>query len=409
MKQPSIQNQSAALIARPARPVLLIIGILLIAANLRAPVTGVSPLLEAIRDSFGLNSIEAGLLITLPLLAFAIVSPFAALLAKAYGLERSLFAALILIGTGIIVRSSGGAVWSLYLGTCIIGGGIAIGNVLLPSLLKRDFPHQITKLTAVYALTMGGSAALVSAVAIPLAHAFAWPHALEILVLLPFISAIVWLPQLRDRSAPAQGTATQLHAGPVWRSPLAWQVTLFLGLNSFVYYIAAAWLPTILMDAGYSAAKAGNLHGLLQLATAVPGLILVPLVGRMKDQRIIAFGMVLLAMIGFLGLMAAPAWATLWTVLLGLGMGAVLILGLAFVSLRASNPHQAAALSGMAQCVGYLLAATGPMLAGVIHDLAGNWNVALGICAALCLPMAVLGLYAGRAIHIGAEGHVGNF
>jgi CP family cyanate transporter-like MFS transporter len=396
VKQHSISTQSVTSIARP---VLLIIGILLIATNLRAPITAVSPLLHAIRDSFGLNSMGAGMLITLPLLAFAIVSPFSAILAREYGLERSLFAALVLIGAGIIVRS-GGAVWSLYLGTSIIGGGIAIGNVLLPSLLKRDFPTQITKLTAIYALTMGAAAALGSVCAIPLAHMFTWPHALDMLILLPLISAIVWLPQLKNHSAPAKGTATPPHGGAVWHSPLAWQVTLFLGINSFVYYVATAWLPSILTDAGYSSAQAGNLHGLLQLATAVPGLILVPLVNRMKDQRAIAFGTMLLAMIGLLGLIVEPAWATLWTTLVGLGAGAALILGLAFVSLRATTPHQAAALSGMAQCIGYLFAATGPTLVGVIHDFAGNWNVALGICAVLCLVTAILGLFAGRAIHI---------
>ncbi|HEY4075075.1 MAG TPA: CynX/NimT family MFS transporter [Herbaspirillum sp.] len=396
MKQHSIPTQHTAHIVRPA---LLIIGILLIATNLRAPFTAVSPLLHVIRDSFGLNSLEGGMLITLPLLAFAIVSPFSALLAREYGLEKSLFGALLLIASGIIIRS-GGPVWCLYLGTCIVGGGIAIGNVLLPSLLKRDFPHQITKLTAIYALTMGGAAALASVCVIPLASIFTWPRALDILVLLPLISAIVWLPQLRSHSAPAQGTATPPHGGLVWRSPLAWQVTMFLGLNSFVYYVAATWLPAVLTDAGYSFAEAGNLHGLLQLATAVPGLVLIPLVNRMKDQRAISFGMMLLAMIGLLGLMEAPAWAVLWTVLLGFGAGAALILGLAFVSLRATSPHQAAALSGMAQCIGYLLAATGPTLVGVIHDFTGNWSAALGMCAALCLVAAVLGLFAGRAVHV---------
>jgi CP family cyanate transporter-like MFS transporter len=177
---------------------------------------------------------------------------------------------------------------------------------------------------------------------------------------------------------------------------------MFLGLNSFVYYVAATWLPTVLMDAGYSPVEAGNLHGLLQLATAVPGLLLVPLVNRMKDQRAIAFGMMLLAMIGLSGLIEAPAWATLWTAFFGFGAGAALILGLAFVSLRATNPHQAAALSGMAQCVGYLLAASGPTLVGVIHDFTGNWHAALALCAVLCFVTAVLGLFAGRAIHIDA-------
>jgi CP family cyanate transporter-like MFS transporter len=401
MKQSSIPVPRAAHVARPA---LLIAGILLISMNLRAPITGVVPLLDVIRDSFRLSSTGAGMLITLPLLAFAVVSPFAALLARKYGLERSLFAALLLIGAGILARSTG-SVACLYVGTGIIGGGIAIGNVLLPSLLKRDFPNHITRLTAIYALTMGAAAALGSVGAIPLAHAsgLGWRFAIGALAVLPLAAAALWIPQLRRHTAPAKDTATPIHGGRIWHSALAWQVTLFLGLNSFVYYVAAAWLPTILTDAGYSPAEAGNLHGLLQLAAAVPGLILIPLVGRIKDQRLIAFSMSLLALIGLLGLLEAPEWAALWTALFGFGAGAALILGLAFVSLRAASVRQAAALSGMAQCVGYLLAAFGPMLAGLVHDTQGNWTATLGLCTALCLVMAILGLFAGRAIQIGIE------
>jgi CP family cyanate transporter-like MFS transporter len=384
-----------------ARPALLIAGIMLIAANLRAPFTGVAPLLNEIRQSTHLSATETGMLITLPLLAFAVVSPFAARLAREYGLERSLFAALVLIGLGIAVRSAG-SVWSLYLGTGIIGGGIAIGNVLLPSLLKRDFPDKAATLTAAYALTMGLVAAVASAIAIPLSKLvnFDWRLVLGAFVLLPLATGIVWLPQLRNRTPPAKDTATPPHGGEVWHSALAWQVTLFLGVNSFVYYVAVSWLPAILHDAGYSTGQAGSLHGVMQLATAAPGLVLVPLVRRMKDQRLAAFSSSILSMAGLLGLLFAPSLATFWTICFGLGAGAAIILGLMFVSLRASHPHQAAALSGMAQCIGYLLAAGGPPLIGGLHDASGNWNVALGLCAALCFVMAVLGLFAGRAGHI---------
>jgi CP family cyanate transporter-like MFS transporter len=392
---------SPSLSARVARPALLIVGILLVAANLRAPITSVGPLLGMIRDTFDLGAAAAGALTTLPLLAFASISPLAARLARAYGLERALFGALILIGGGTVLRSVNAA-WCLYLGTWIIGSGIAIGNVLLPSLLKRDFPKKIATLTAAYALTMGVAAALWSAIAVPLAHAsgFGWPLALGTVVALPLITIILWLPQLGSHTAPASSTAIPPHGGRIWRAALAWQVTLFLGLNSLVYYIVIAWLPAILADSGYSPAQAGSIHGLLQLATAVPGLLLAPIVNRMKDQKAIAFGVAALATIGLVGLLLAPSWATLWTSLYGIGAGAAIILGLSFVSLRVTSSHQAAALSGMAQCVGYLLAAAGPTLVGVIHDVSGGWTVPLAACAILSLIMAILGLFAGRALHI---------
>jgi CP family cyanate transporter-like MFS transporter len=165
--------------------------------------------------------------------------------------------------------------------------------------------------------------------------------------------------------------------------------------------VGVSWLPAILRDAGYTAERAGALHGLLQLMSAVPALFLAPVVRRLKDQRGAAFCSAAASFVAFAGLIVAPGWATLWIVLMGLGTGGGIILGLAFVGLRASHAQQAAALSGMAQCVGYLFAASGPALAGTLHDTQGDWSLALALCAVLCLAMAATGLYAGRAIQIG--------
>lgn len=384
-----------------ARPALLILSILLIATTLRAPITGVAPLLDLIRASFGLSVSESGLLITLPLLAFAIISPFAAGLAREYGLERSLFMALCMVVIGIACRSSG-PVWALFLGTLIIGSGVAIINVLLPSLLKRDFPNKASNLTALYALTMGAAAALFSVVAIPLANASAlgWRLALGVIVVLPIISLLLWTAQLRSRTLPTKDVASPPHGGRVWHSPIAWQVTLFFGFNSCVNYAMISWLPAILQDAGYSATQAGSLHGLFQLAAAVPVLVMIPFIGRLKNQSLAAFGSAIMATTGPLGLLLAPSWATLWIMLLGCGVGAAFILALSFLSLRAGTVQQAAALSGMAQSIGYLLSAAAPPFMGALHQGSGNWHVGLLLCTALCLVMAVIGLYAGRAVKI---------
>ncbi|MNR79897.1 Inner membrane transport protein YeaN [compost metagenome] len=390
--------------SRLASPALLLFGILLIAMNLRVPFTSVAPLIDSIRAGLDLSSSAAGLLITLPLLAFAAVSPFGSLVAKKFGIEQALLGALLIIIAGILLRSAGSAT-TLYVGTAIIGGGIAIGNVLLPGLLKRSFPQQITKFTAIYVLTMGVVAALGSVCAIPLSHLsdLGWRFAMGILALLPLLSALIWLPQLRRHSAVPAAISTPPYAAPVWHSALAWHVSLFLGFNSFVYYILTTWLPAMLTDAGYSAAEAGNLHGLMQLAAATPGLLIVPLVSRYKDQRGIAFSVSLLTVLSIIGLMLLPGYAILWTCLFGFSAGATLILGLSFVSLRAASSLQAAALSGMAQCIGYTLAAIGPTLIGMVHDVQGNWSSTLLICAAAAFMMAVLGLYAGRNLHIGAQ------
>ena len=256
----------------------IIAGILLFSANLRGLFTAVGPLLGTLQDAFGLGASEAGLLITLPLVVFCLVSPLAPRLARILGLERALFLALGVMAFGIIVRAFG-PLWFLYLGTGILGAGIAVGNTLLPSLLKRDFPDQLTRLTAVYAITMGVGSAVASVVVVPLADAVGWRFSLGAFIILPLASALLWLPQLGRRSDPDRPTTPQAADGVVvWRSLLAWQVTLFFGVNSAVYYAVATWLPSILADAGFSQAMAGSLHGVMQLATALPGLLLAPLV-----------------------------------------------------------------------------------------------------------------------------------
>ncbi len=383
---------------RNASPVLLIAGILLIAATLRAPITGVAPVLSMIQSAFALSTAQAGLLTTLPLLAFAAISPFSALIAREYGLERTLFGALVVLSVGIALRSLG-PVWCLYLGTWMIGSSIAVGNVLLPSLLKRDFPRRIAVLTGAYAVTMGAAAALASALAVPIAnlHGAGWPVALGAMIILPLLSLLCWFPQLSGRTAPARSTSTPPHGGRIWHAPLAWQVTLYMGLNSFLFYVLIGWLPAILTNAGFSASQAGSLHGFMQLASAIPGLILAPFVGRMKNQQAVVLLTSLLTMTGLLGLILLPQWAAVWTLLFGAGTGAGVILSLIFMSLRVSNAAQAAALSGMAQCIGYSLAASGPPLIGLLHDHSGGWTLPLACCVALSLIMAIIGRLAGRA------------
>lgn len=382
---------------------LLLLGILMIATTLRVTFTGAAPLLDMVRDGFGLTTAQTGVLTTLPLLAFAVVSPLAAGIARRFGTERSLFGALLFICAGIALRSAGSAS-RLYLGTAIIGCGIAMGNVLLPGLVKRDFPGQVARLTGAYSLTMGVAAAIGSVMVVPVAlHGYGWQGALLSLMIFPVIAALLWLPQLKNHAPASLSSSAALHARGIWSSPLAWQVTLYLGINSLIYYVIIGWLPSVLISHGYGEAQAGSLHGLLQLATAVPGLFIGMLLSRLKDQRAIAVLMALLWCISALGLWALPGYASLWVCVGGFGSGAAMILGLSFIGLRTGSAHQAAALSGMAQCVGYLLAAFGPPIMGKIHDLTDSWSLPLLGCALLSIVMAVFGAWAGRNAEIGTS------
>lgn len=385
--------------------IALAISILLIATCLRAPFTSLGPLLETIQVSLQLSTAAAGLVNALPLLAFGTISPLAPWLARRLGLERTMGLALVLTGVGIVLRSFG-TIACLFAGTMVLGCGIAVCNVLLPGLLKRDFPHSIPRLTALYALTMGISGALGSALVVPLSQlpGWNWEWASGTLFILPFVAAISWLPQLANDNRRLEMEAVQVKpSGKVclWGSLLAWQVSLFFGLTSLTYYVCVSWLPALLTNAGFTEAQAGNVHGLMQLASAVPGLFLIPVLKWMKDQRLVAVLVSGIALAGTAGLAFFPQWAAVWGICIGLGTGGTLVLGLVFIGLRTSNIAQAASLSGMAQGFGYLLASAGPVCAGAIHDLTGSWSAVFYASTVLCVFLALAGWGAGRNIRIG--------
>ncbi|KMV71515.1 membrane protein [bacteria symbiont BFo2 of Frankliniella occidentalis] len=373
----------------------LIIGILLVATTLRAPFTGLAPLLATLGQTLDLDTMQVGLLTTLPLLAFALLSPLVPYLTRYLGLERSVAVALVAICLGVVLRALGTATF-LYLGTVIIGAGIAVGNVILPSLLKRDFVSILPKMTGAYSLTMGISAALASVLVVPLATHLSWAQASLSLLIFPLIALIAWAQQLKGRavtglSRPAMSSNTR-----IWRSSLAWQITLYLGLNSLIYYVLVSWLPALLVDSGFSATEAGSLHGLLQLATALPGLVIGAVIARYHDQRWLAMAMASLWGVSLVGLWGMPSWAIVWVSFAGIGSGAAMILGLSLIGLRSRSAHQAVALSGMAQAVGYLLAAVGPAAMGTLHQQSGSWHLPLLFCFILAVVMMVMGLLAGR-------------
>ncbi len=383
-----------------SRPWATYVAILIIAMTLRAPFTAAAPLVGMLGADFHLSTTQIGLLTTLPLLAFALVSPFVSRLAQGVGLEMSLIIGLVVMCLGILLRSLG-EVSCLFIGTLLIGCAIAVGNVILPSLLKRDFPHSVASLTGAYSLTMGVAAAIASLLVIPTASLLGWKIALAALIVFPVIALMAWLPRIRIRKTTTLSSPAALQQREIWRSRRAWQITLFLGINSLLYYIMVSWLPALLISDGFSLGQAGSLHGVLQLATAIPGLVIGAIIARNGDQRWLAVGMAGLWVISFIGLWMLPAYAILWISLSGFGSGAAMILGLTLISLRSPTAHQAVALSGMAQSVGYLLAAGGPPVIGMIHDLSKNWYIPLMFCIILASIMVAVGFLAGRAGNIG--------
>lgn len=380
---------------------LLVVGVMLIAANLRAPVTGIAPMIDLISQSFHLSATQAGLLTTLPLIAFALFAPPSAYLSKKLGIEYTMLLALIFIMCGLVTRSLG-SVNSLYLGTVLIGVGVSIGNVLLPIVVKRDFPMKVALMTSSYVLAMGIASASASAFSIPLAndYQFGWQGSLAALAILTVIAIIFWFPQLTHNSKP-NDTSDDQSSTNLWHKGLAWQVSLYLGLGSFFTYTMTAWLPSLLIQSGYHSEEAGVIHGVFQIGTALPGIFLIPLVAKLYDQRLPAFGICSVAGFCSVGLWLFPQYSYVWSLLLGLCSGAWFILGLSFISFRTKNPAQATSLSGMAQFIGYLLAAVGPMLAGYLHGIQNDWGEMMIMIVVICSTSAFIGLFVGkrRTIH----------
>lgn len=376
-----------------------LIALLLIAANLRPSITAVGPLLESIRQDLALSATAAGWLSSLPILMFAAFAPLARF-ARQHGAERLLLIGLLALTAGILLRSEG-HVAALFGGTVVLAIGIAVINVLLPVIIKQRYPERVPALTTAYATIMGGFAALASGIAVPLADWLpgGWRSSLASWALLAAIGFVIWLPHSRtDHRETEVPPSTRRH--PPWRTPLAWQVTGFMGLQSTLFYIAISWFPAILTENGFSPAAAGWLLTLYQAAALIAGLAVPWLIRQFKDQRGLAFGTSFLATLGTLGILIAPEGATAWMILLGCGSGPSLILALSFMGLRAHDQQTAAALSLMAQSIGYLVAALGPILFGLVHDLTGGWTAALFGAAAITVIQGLCGIGAGRATKI---------
>lgn len=401
MPQSAVTPTSAATKhSRLRHPLLLVAGIMLVAANLRAALTSVGPLLEQIQQQLMLSATSAGLLNSLPLILFAVLSPVTPGLAKRIGIERTLGMALLLLVIGIVLRSMP-QTGMLWLGSILIGAAIAFANVVLPTLVKRDFPSRAAAMIAAYAAVMSLVAATASGLAVPLAalNNLGWRFSLLCWSLPALLALIVWLPQLRRSPALTASHAVQtqpISARSPWRSALGWQVALFMGLQSITFYTIIGWFSAFAASHGTSPQQAGFELFIYQVVAIAANFVMVFILPRARDQRAIALCSSLLIFIGVAGLLLLPGYSLVWLIFAGLGAGSSLVLALSFFGLRSSHHHQATQLSGMAQSVGYLLAALGPTLFGLLHDLIQGWRLPLMVLLCLTLLQMLFGMLAGR-------------
>ena len=385
--------------ARARSPLLLAAAILLITLNLRLAITAVPPVLDDIRDALHLSGAGAGLLTTAPVLCFGAAAPLAPRLGRRLGEETVLMGCLVALTAGTLLRVVPN-IPSLFAGTLVLGVAIAIANVLIPGVVKRDFPRPGTMM-GLYSVGLGASGALGAGLTVPLEDGLgSWRWALAAWGAIAVLAAVMWIPALSaSRAAPAESPPRVT----LWRDRTAWMIAGFFGFQSLLFYCVASWSPDILRDAGMSSGTAGFMLSLV-LIVGLPVSLLIPaLAARRADHRPLAAGTVALWAAGLLGLLFAPGTGTVaWMALIGAGQGAGLALALTLVVLRSRDGATAAAVSGQAQTVGYLLAACGPVTLGVVHDATGSWHPPVLILLAACGARLACGLGAGRPRMLGA-------
>ncbi|WP_041476124.1 CynX/NimT family MFS transporter [Pseudomonas ogarae] len=390
---------------RPAlvrRPWLLLLGLILVALNLRPALASMAPLLSEVSRSLGLSAAQAGLLTTLPVLCLGLFAPLAPVLARRFGAERVVLGILLALAGGIVLRSAFGQV-GLFVGSILAGASIGVIGVLLPGIVKRDFAKQAGAMTGVYTMALCLGAAMAAGATVPLSEhlGHSWALGLGFWVVPALLAAVFWLPQVGEKHGAHQ---VAYRVRGLLRDPLAWQVTLYMGLQSSLAYIVFGWLPSILIGRGLTPTQAGLVLSGSVIVQLISSLAAPWLATRGKDQRPAIVIAMLMTLGGLLGCLYAPIdglWG--WAILLGLGQGATFSLALTLIVLRSRDAHVAANLSSMAQGFGYTLASLGPFAVGVVHDVTGGWNALGWIFGLIGLGAIIAGIGAGRALYVGVS------
>lgn len=357
---------------------VLVIAIVLVASTLRAPLTAVGPVIDQIKDALHISNSVAGILTTIPLIIFGIISPLVSKITAKLTMSRTVFLAIAIILLALIVRVLGGFNFFI-IGTLLLGVGIALNNVVLPSYVKWKFPMQVGIMTGLYSGTMNFTAGLGGGLSFPLSEIGGYRLSLSFWIIFGMIAAILWLPQMKSGSKAEKKMLEEVEHKDrkrfhVSRSKLAWSIALMMGFQSMIFYTFVAWVPSILVDRGLNQSSAGYLLMLNQFSQ-VPMTFLFPiLASKMKNQKLLITIVSALFIIGF-ALFFTQSFTLLiiGMILAGFGMGSGFSLCMTFFSIRARTSDGSIALSGFGQSVGYFVAAIGPFFVGLLHDLTGGW------------------------------------
>ena len=376
------------------------IGILLLAINLRTAAVAFSPIIGHIEADIPLNGLRIGIIAAVPAVAFSLAAFFGAAAAKKLGLEQLLALSIVAMVVGHLIRAFSGSYLVLLIGTIVSLGAAGIGNVLLPPLVKRYFPDRVGLLTGLYALLLAVSAALPAALAAPAADAAGWQASIGMWAILALLSLLPWVAVLGQRRRAAEpDEAPELSAvdarmlSRIWHSRMAWALAVVFAISSVHFYTAAAWFPELMADiGGVNHLEAGGILAVFSLM-GVPTALIVPILAvRMKNVSWMVLAGLVFFIIGYLGLLLAPAAApALWAAVVGLG-NLIFPVSLVLINLRSRTQHGSVALSGFVQGFGYAIAAAIPLLVGVLHDLSGGWSlpmIMMLVVTAVCIGPAL--------------------
>jgi CP family cyanate transporter-like MFS transporter len=381
---------------------LALLGILLVAINLRSAVASLSPIVTKVDADIPLSALAIGVLGMLPPVCFAVFGIITPLMTRRFGLEGVLIAALAAILAGHLLRGGAGSLVWLLLGSGVVFAGLGIGNVLLPPLVKKYFPDRVGLITSLYATLLAVSTLVPPLVAVPVAEAAGWRLSLGVWAVLALVAVVPWVTMLvRHRTV---GTATPVieeadaaMLGRIWHSPTAWAIAVVFATSSLNVYALFAWLPELLREtAGVSPGQAGALLALYG-AMGIPTALIIPvLTARMKNVGLLVYAGAAVFLIGDLGLLLAPAAAPwLWVSFAGLGP-LFFPLALVLINMRTRSHEGSVALSGFVQGVGYTLGALGPLVVGLLRETTGGWLWPLVFLIATALASTIAAVVIAR-------------
>ena len=378
-----------------------LVAILALAFNLRPVAVSIGPVLAEISADIGLDGVTAGLLTSLPTLCFAAFGALAPWVSQRIGVVPTVglaLAALLAGQVGRLLTHSPGPFLAL---SALALAGMALANVLMPTLVRLHYPHRVGTATALYSLTLTLGVTMASAATVPIAQQLGgWRAALGVWIAGGLAALVVWAPLLLAGARGATAKGARVSLGRVARTPLGWALAIFFGIQSAQAYSIFGWLPSVYRSAGLSEIDAGYMLGIATGVGILPAFVVPVLAARLRHPSRLFLTIMAFLVAGYVGLMLAPSstpW--LWAALLALGQASFPLI-LALFGIRARTPGATAALSGFAQSVGYAIAALGPMSFGVLHGATGSWTASISLQLALCVPMVVAGLYACRPLLI---------